>query len=285
MDTKLDKQQRIRTPPQGKSFDMPESESFKTKQTAMLGKSGGKPSRPLGRARIEKIIEATIELLREHNPKDITITLVASQANIKRTSIYPHFKNVAEILEHISKCFVEQSGLYIEQYVRDHKPQTLSELLTVAIDGVYHHFNQSAEESLTSFAYHIPFEALAAVKDRDKISAMLYRSFWTPDWPVEPLSPKDPFCILQRLQEAVFTASIQAHGRITEGFSDLTKAVALDFMAGVERRFRLKQLQGSEADINTRLAAAIGRLSTASDPTFFNIAVLQIEILADQAIQ
>jgi len=254
--------------------------SFQTRQAAMLAKRTKTPARALGRARVESIIGTAIELMREHNPGDITISMIAAKAGMTRTLVYAHFKNMDDILEQISIRFLEQTGLYVEEYIRKRNPKTLPELLTLTIDATYKRFSRPRTANLAAVASHVPYDARVVVKDFEQAAALLYHSFWKPDWPVEPLSEHDPFCILVRLQEAIFSASIRKHDCITKDYAELAKHVALDFMAGVERRFLMQQIHAGTAHINTRLSAAVNKLSTASDPRLLTIAVEQLESLA-----
>ena len=171
--------------------------SFKSQQLAFLSAQSKTPTRVPGRARVDKIINTAISLLNEHTPQDVSIAMIASRAGIKRTSIYAHFKSVSEIIDQISIRFVEQTGQYVEQYVRERNPKTLTDLVTFTIDGIYLHFNRpSIEEGSINLAAVVPFDARKAVKDFGKISALMYHSIWKVEWPMEPLSERDPFFIL-----------------------------------------------------------------------------------------
>ena len=255
--------------------------SFKSQQLAFLSAQSKTPSRVPGRTRVDKIISTAISLLNEHTPQDVSIAMIATRAGMTRTSIYAHFKNVSEIFDQISIRFVEQTGQYVEQYVRGRNPKTLTDLVMFTIDGIYTHFNRpSIEEGLINLAAVVPFDARKAVKDFGKISALMYHSLWKVEWPMEPLSERDPFFILVLLQDTLFSTSIQYHGRITEEFTELTKQVALDFITGVESRMNLQKAQKPDANIEARIRAATSLLATASDPRLLVIATEQLEALA-----
>ncbi|RJG03196.1 TetR family transcriptional regulator [Noviherbaspirillum sedimenti] len=254
--------------------------SFKSKQSAMLSDQAKMPPRAPGRTRVEKIIGTTIELMGERNPDDISIAMIAARAGMTRTSVYAHFKNMSEIFEQISIRFVEKTGLFLEKYVRDRNPRTLSELLTITIDGVCEFFNQSHSGEPLDLAAHVPFDARKAVKDYDKVSALMYRSFGLADWPIQPLSEDDPFCILVLLQEALFSTSMQRHGIITKEYAELTKNVALDFMAGVNKRFQNLNDPKEIGDLNARIATAVSQLTTSSDLQLLKVTAEQLEALS-----
>ena len=240
-------------------------------------------SQSRGRARVDKIVFATIELLREHGPQDITIAMIATRANIIRSSIYAHFKNVNEVFEEISGRFVEQSSRRSIEYVLSRNPKTLSEVITLVVDSICSQFNRSGHEDSIENDIYVPIDVVNVIKDLDKQSAQMYRSLVVVNWPIEPLSEFDPFRILTILQLSLFSTSMQRHGYITPEFAEQAKRVALDFIEGTERRFRDARAAGDAPLVESRVSRAIAALTSSTDPRLVEIGVRQLETLATLA--
>ncbi len=246
-------------------------------QNELLSEREKLGQRAPGRARVDRIIEATIELLKEHAPTDISIAMIADHGGITRTSIYSHFASVDEILGQIAIRFVQQTGVDVESYVRRRKPASLEQLVTLMIKGIQNYFNQPNPAKPGALARHIPFESHHLVKDFDKVAALPYHTLWHTGWAVEPLSEEDPFRTLVIIQSAIFEASTQRHGKITDFAVKQATEAALDFIARAEARYG----SASEAPKpESRILAAARTLAAHKDPTLIEMATAQIELLA-----
>lgn len=135
---------------------------------------------------------------------------------ITRTPIYWHFNSVDEIYRQIAIRFVQQTGVDVERYVRRRKPTSLEELVTLMIKAIQNYFNQPNPAKPGALARHIPFESRHLVQDFDKVAALPYHTLWHAGWAVEPLSEEYPFRTLVITQSAIFKASIQRNGKITD---------------------------------------------------------------------
>lgn len=213
-------------------------EMFPEMQAKLMAPQAKLGVRAPGRARVEKIIGATIDLLREHHPSDINMAMLARHAEISRTSIYAHFASIEDIFEQISLRFTGQTGLFVESYVRGKRPANLKEVLIFTIDAICAFFNSKGGDGDNGDIRHIPFDMHVVIEDFDKVAALTYHTLWKVDWPVEPLSEFDPFRILVMLQSTLFSASINRYGHITPEFSDQAKRVACDYILGMDARFR-----------------------------------------------
>lgn len=254
--------------------------SFETMQEDLLAKSTRNGQRAPGRARIDSIIAACIELLREHRPADISIAMVAEKADIKRTSVYSHFSKVEEIYEQISVRFVRQTGVFVEDYVRRHNPRTLEELVVLMIRGIQAYFNEPDGGSPGALAQHIPFEMRHVIEDFDKVAALPYHTLWHSGWDIEPLSDSDPFRTLVVLQSALFDMSISRHGQITDECVKMAIGVALDFIRRVDAQ--LSKSAGREAaGAIERIDRAAGRLLAKGEMALLEASAIQIEALVD----
>lgn len=252
------------------------SDAFEALQNELLAEESKQGQRAPGRARVDRIIEATIELLKEHNPADISIAMIADHGNITRTSIYSHFASVDEILGQIAIRFIQQTGVHVERYVRRRKPVSLEQLVTLMIKGIQDYFNQPNPNTPGALARHIPFESRHLVRDFDKVAALPYHTLWHTGWAVEPLSEEDPFRTLVLIQSAIFDISIQRHGQITDFFVQQATETALDFVRRAEARY---------GDPEARMIAAAKRLATHEDPVLMDLASSQIELLLASASQ
>jgi AcrR family transcriptional regulator len=263
-------------------IDLPDRKSgeyFRELQSGLLSKQAKVASRAPGRARVETIIDTTIELLAEHARKDITIAMIATTAGMRRTSVYAHFNSMDDIFEQIAVRFIEQTGLYVDQYVRDRNPSTLLEVVIFTIDGIQEYFNRPDPDVPGALAAHVPFDARQVIEDFDRVSALTYHSLWKVDWPIEPLSEQDPFRVLITLQSSLFDLSIRRHGIITDEFAEEAKQVAIDFIKRVEKRFAPREL-GDGSDRIERIGKAITQLTISSESRFLDFAVNQMEGLA-----
>ena len=253
------------------------SNSLRVRQNELLSEREKLGQRAPGRARVDRIIEATIELLKEHKPADISIAMIADHGEITRTSIYSHFNSVDEILGQIAIRFVQQTGVEVESYVRKRKPASLEQLVTLMIKGIQTYFNQPNPAKPGALARHIPFESRHLVEDFDKVAALPYHTLWHTGWPVEPLSEEDPFRTLVVIQSAIFEASIQRHGKITDFAARQATEVALDFLARAEARYGAAPTNLKPED---RILAATRMLAAHADPAVIEMAAAQIELLA-----
>lgn len=229
-----------------------------------------------GKARIDEIIAAGIELAKLHRTSDISIAMIAKEANITRTSVYAHFTSVTEIFENIALRFVEQTGNFVLRYVRDREPSSLRDVAVLIIRAVQAYFNVDENSSLAN-AQHVPFEARNLVKNYDKIAALSYYMLWEIDWVVDPLSEQDPFRKLVMLQSALFEHSINLHGCITDDYAEETIAMALSFIERAEARFSKSELVTTDAASNLR--QAVERLIATGDDALLTVTVRQLEAL------
>lgn len=255
-------------------------DQFSTMQAKILASQTKSGTRAPGRARVEKIIKATIELLRVHQPEDITMAMLARQADITRTSIYAHFDSIEAIFEQISVRFTQETGVFVEAFVRQRDPKNLTDILTITIDGICAYFNNPDLVASDGFARHVPFDTYIVVKDFDKVSALLYHTLWDCNWPIEPLSEFDPFRLLVLLQSAFFSTSIKRYGYITESFAQQTKQMACDFILGADARFKATTRHEADTRRNDRLKVAVDAIASAKDPRLIEIATQQLETLA-----
>lgn len=256
--------------------------SFHELQAELLAPQAKIAQRAPGRARVDRIIETAIELLAEHSRADISIAMIASEAGMTRTSVYAHFNNIGEVFEQIAVRFIQQVGVFVERYVRERNPTSLSDVVTLTIDAIQHHFNRPDPDAPGALAAHVPFDARHLIKEFDRVSALTYHSLWKTNWPIEPLSDDDPFRMLVTLQSAIFDLSIQRHGKITDELAQEAKLVALDYIQRTDRRFN-----GPSADsglIGTeQVAAVLSQLAQARNPRLLTVAVAQLEALASLA--
>jgi len=256
--------------------------SFETLQEDLLARTARKGQRAPGRARIDNIITACIELLREHRPADISIAMVAEKAGIKRTSVYSHFSKVEEIYEQISVRFVRQTGVFVEDYVRRNNPRTLEELIVLVIRGIQAYFNEPDADSPDSLAQHIPFEMRHVIEDFDKVAALPYHTLWHNEWDIEPLSDADPFRTLVVLQSALFDMSISRYGQITDECVEKAIGVALDFIRRVDAQLSPSSGRKASGAVD-RIERAAGRLLAKGEMALLEASALQIEALLDAA--
>lgn len=264
-----------------KVLDNQAGREFREMQADMLASQTNVGQRAPGRARIDQIIATTIELLDLHNRDDITIAMIASKAGITRTSIYAHFSNIGEIFEQISIRFIQQSGIFVEEYVRQRNPVSLQQVIILTIEAIQCHFNRPEGEGPNAEAAHIPFEARQVIPEFDKVSALTYHSLWETGWPVEPLSEEDPFRMLVILQSAIFEASIKRHGEIIDAMAEDAKLVALDFIERTERRFSRNKLPVPDNPVPERtIIDLFSRIAQAKDPRLLGVAVSQLQALA-----
>ena len=251
-------------------------------QSELLSEREKLGQRAPGRARVDRIIEATIELLKAHKPADISIAMIADHGGITRTSIYSHFASVDEILGQIAIRFVQQTGVEVEGYVRRRKPESLEQLVTLMIKGIQDYFNQPNPAKPGALARHIPFESRHLVRDFDKVAALPYHTLWHTGWAIEPLSEEDPFRTLVIIQSAIFEASIQQQGKITDLAVKQATEVALDFLARAEARYGAapEETTTAEPTPEDRIMAAARTLAAHDDPALIEMAIAQIELLA-----
>ena len=256
--------------------------TFATLQAELLAAQSKVGQRAPGRVRVDRIIETGIKLLKDHGRADITIAMIASAGGMTRTSVYAHFTSVDEIFEQISIRFIQQTGIFVERYVREKNPRSLEEVVVLTIDAIQEYFNRPDPQTPGALAAHVPFEARLLVNDFDRISALTYHSLWSVDWPIEPLSEDDPFRLLIVLQSALFETSIQRHGIITDAFVCDAKCMALDFIRRAERRFG-KAASSSEPNAVDRITEAASKLLMSGDVRFLDVAAGHLEDLAKLA--
>ncbi|MNF55144.1 Bacterial regulatory protein, tetR family [compost metagenome] len=256
------------------------SNAFEVLQSELLAAKERHGQRAPGRVRVDRIIEATIELLNEHKPADISIAMIADHAAITRTSIYSHFNSVDEVLEQIAIRFVQQTGVEVERYVSRRKPASLEELVVLMIAGIQKYFNQPNPEKPGALARRVPFESRHLIREFDKVAALPYHTLWQTGWDVEPLSEEDPFRTLVIIQSAIFETSIQRHGKITDSAVKQATEAALDFIARAEARYGGGTVSATPED---RILVATKKLATHESPALMELAASQIELLASTA--
>lgn len=254
------------------------SDEFEALQNQLLVEKSKTGQRAPGRARVDRIIEVTIELLKDHKPTDISIAMIADRGKITRTSVYSHFASVEEVLEQISMRFIQQTGLHVERYIRQRRPATLEQVVVLMIKGIQDYFNQPRPAKRDALAHHVPFETRHVIRDFDKVAALPYHTLWSIDWPIKPLSDDDPFRTLVIIQSALFETSIRRHGIITDSFVEQVTEIATDFVRRAEKKFGRR---ASSEDFGYRIAKAVNKLAAHSDPDFLGFATRQIELLAD----
>ena len=256
------------------------SNAFEELQNELLAAKEKLGQRAPGRVRVDRIIEATIELLKEHKPADISIAMIADHGVITRTSIYSHFNSVDEILEQIAIRFIQQAGVEVERYVSRRKPASLEQLAILMIMGIQKYFNQPSPEKSGALARQVPFESRHLVRELDKVAALPYHTLWHTGWDVEPLSEEDPFRTLVIIQSAIFETSIQRHGKITDSAAKQATETALDFIARAEARYGGGKVSATPED---RILAAAKKLASHESSVLMDLAAAQIELLASTA--
>ena len=84
----------------------------------------------------ERIVEATIELVRERSYAELTVGEIMDRAGLERTLFYRHFENVGQLLLTTGRSAIDQ--LYEAQVAlaatrADHGPEAIRQALEVPV--------------------------------------------------------------------------------------------------------------------------------------------------------
>ena len=189
------------------------------------------PVRAPGRARVERIVETTIKLLKNHSLDEITISMIAVDANISRTSIYEFFPTVAAIYRVIAERYVQELDNDVKAFVLARRTTTLGQFLDTVIDAIVSYFNSHPATMKVHLGSNAQFELRAIIHNFDTVAAKMYHDLRKVEWDPKPLSEEDPFRTLVILQTSLFSASVQRHGYITDYMAEQTKIVARAYLA------------------------------------------------------
>jgi AcrR family transcriptional regulator len=189
------------------------------------------PVRARGRARVERIIAATADLLERHELGELTIALIADQAGIGRSSVYEFFPTVSAILQVLAERYTDEIVRHTGQLLADLDSHALPDIVDVLIDGITDFWNARPAAAKIHLGSDTPFGLRVTIKDFNRTAAAVYHQCYTPDWAMEPLGDEDPFRTLSVLQYALFAESVQRHGRITDYFRDQTRLLAHAYLS------------------------------------------------------
>jgi AcrR family transcriptional regulator len=184
------------------------------------------PKRARGRDRVEKIVSSTIQLLEDHELGDITVMMVAQHAGIGRSSIYEFFPTVSAIFRVIAERYAHEIVENTAHLLIDLNSHSLPQIVDILIDGTVAFWNSRPAAAKVHLGSDASFGLRVMIKDFHRAGASVYYQWYTPDWPITPLSEEDPLCTLSVLQYALFSESVQRHGYITDYFRRQTKLVA-----------------------------------------------------------
>jgi AcrR family transcriptional regulator len=189
------------------------------------------PVRARGRARVEKIIETTIKLLETYELDDLTVMMIADLAEIGRSSIDEYFPTVSAIFRVIAERYAGEIVRNTGQLLVDLDSHSLPEIVDILIDGTVDFWNERPAAAKVHLGSDASFALRVMIKDFHRAGASVYHQWYTPDWNFEPLGDEDPLRTLSVLQYALFSESVQRHGRITDYYRSQTKLVAHGYLS------------------------------------------------------
>jgi AcrR family transcriptional regulator len=196
-----------------------------------------RPMRTDSRARVDLIVEATSRLLEAHALTDLTISMIARTAGIARTTVYDFFPTTFAIFELIARDHVMRSWNSINADIASRGPRDMASLIDASVACAANYFNAQAAARKTLFGTGA-LELHVIDSDWDILAARMHRNFLRPDWPVEPLSPQDPFRTMSLLMSAIYSASVRRSDRITPDMADEARLISAAYIERREAAFR-----------------------------------------------
>lgn len=174
----------------------------------------GKPLRSDALVKAEAVIEATVRLLETHRIGELSMSLIAQEAGIPRTSIYHLYSDIFGVLAEVARRHVLLSREAIGRHVDALAPRDVFELIDAHVAAAADYFNSHAAARKTLYGA-AALELHSVYEDYDILAAGLFRESIQPDWPVEPLSEADPFRTVTLILTAIYAASVRRHDTIT----------------------------------------------------------------------
>jgi AcrR family transcriptional regulator len=176
-------------------------------------------------------VASTAALLETCELGELTIAMIADHAGVGRSSVYEFFPTVSAILhvlaERYTDAIVERTG----RLLVDLNSQALPDIVDILIDGSAEFWNERPAAAKILLGSDTPFGLRVMVKDFHRAGAAVYHQWHKPDWDIRPMGDDDPFRTLSVLQHALFSESVQRHGRITEYFRNEIKLVAHAYLS------------------------------------------------------
>jgi AcrR family transcriptional regulator len=166
------------------------------------------------RAKCEQILAAASRLLSQFSPDEVTVSQVAKEAGVNRSTIYNFFENATSIYQEISRRYVLYAFNELTRRIAERKPDDLSSLLELLVICSTDFYNSDAVARKTLFSGGM-FSLLELDADFDILCARFYRRLYKDDWGIEALSDSDPFRILSVIQHSLLSRSVQKNGLIT----------------------------------------------------------------------
>jgi AcrR family transcriptional regulator len=189
------------------------------------------PVRARGRARVEKIIAATAELLTRREIDDLGIAEIADAAGVGRSSVYEFFPTVSAILHVLAERYACAVVARTGRLLVDLDSHALGDIVDILLDGSADFWNEEPAAAKLLLGSDARFSLKVMIKDLHRAGAAVYHQWHKPDWPYQPMSDEDPFCTLSVMQYALYSESVQRHGRITDHFRQQTKLIAHAYLA------------------------------------------------------
>ncbi len=200
------------------------------------------PSRGRGVLRYAALLEATEELLEEHNPDEIGLYQIAEKAGVPAPSVYHFFPTKEAAFDAFAEQFTDRLLDAHREPIEAARLTNWTDLFRIDIDRARDRYNSSPPALKIFYGGYGGVNAHSIDEIiRDKISASAYDRlnflFHIPKF----ANAEHIFEMRMGILDAIWTMSVRKHGHITETFQNeaFEACVAysrLYFPAFVERR-------------------------------------------------
>lgn len=187
-------------------------------------------SRASSRAKYHAIVEAASRLLGCCRAEDITISELAREAHVNRTTIYNIFPDIHDVFTIVARQQLLDAADFTIKLLSRGSHSSVFDLIDAVVDIAELYFNERPVARRTLFSTGIlSIQHLDA--SYDILCAQVFWRFAQVDWSIEPFTEQDPFRVVAIILTNMLAIDIVRNDTITPLVSQQAKVAARAYMA------------------------------------------------------
>jgi AcrR family transcriptional regulator len=189
------------------------------------------PAQARSRERVQRILQATEELVEQVQLDDITVAMISDRSGVKRATIYQFFPTVQAILTVLGQRFLDEIYNDFARVETSRKQevwrQTTHDLIDVMVDFYSHH-----PAACSLFLGDGSLHGLRLIdQDFDRRFVELLRAQLGGGPSIQPTADGDPLQVAVMIGISTISISVHRLGRITEYYRSQARRAVQAYLA------------------------------------------------------
>lgn len=188
------------------------------------------PSRERGQLRFQALLDATEELLSEHNPDDIGLYQIARRAHIAPASVYHFFPTKNAALLALAERYHADMRLMVSAPVPASRLLSWQDLLIIRQDRAVSYYNSHLPAAKIFLGIHPSWEIHQADSRYNQTASETLFSFYDRLFLMPYVQdPQEKFALTYVIADAIRSVSFERYGTITPKYAQESTAACIAY--------------------------------------------------------